>query len=70
MSLSSLPPPLARVNRYAAILEELAGEHVAQGLNATTLPIVVQYFTLALEYLSAPGVNMTGTANYNAILGQ
>lgn len=35
--------------RYAAILEELAGEHVARGLNATTLPIVVQYFTLALE---------------------
>ena len=35
--------------RYAAILEELAGEHVSRGLNATTLPIVLQYLTLALE---------------------
>lgn len=56
--------------RYAAIMEELAGEHVSRGLNMTTLPIVIQYFSLALDYLALPGVNMTGSANYNAILGQ
>lgn len=56
--------------RFAKIMEELALEHVAEGLNATNLPIVVEYLRQALDYLASPMLDMIGTAEYDGILGK
>lgn len=56
--------------RFAQIMEELAFEYVSHGLNSTNLRVVIEYLNQALEYLASLDIDMTGTAEYNGILGK